>query len=102
MLLLVAALQNAGAQGLAEAEAEPGTSEAEERGSPAAGSCRGSSSRPAAAPADVQQAAAVHGAAQFWAGQHDFGADLAGGGGWRSWSGGAGGRSWSGAGSCCV
>ena len=25
----------------------------------------------------MQQAAAVHGAAQFWAGQRDFGADLA-------------------------
>jgi len=83
VLLLVAALRNAGAQGLAEVEAEAGS-----------GRKRVASRRvlpwqqqqqAAAAPADVQQAAAVHGAARFW---RRFG-DLAGER--RSWFG-AGGR----------
>ena len=99
MLLLVAALRNAGAQGLAEVEAEAGSGRKRVAGRRV---LPRQQQQAAAAPADVQQAAAVHGAAQFWAGQRDFGADLAGGGGRCSWSGGAGGRSWSGAGSCCV
>ena len=58
MLLLVAALWNADAQGLAEAEAEAGSGRKR-----VAGRRVLPRQQAAAAPADVQQAAAVHGAA---------------------------------------
>ena len=62
MLLLVAALRNAGAQGLAEVEAEAGSG----RKRVAGRRVLPRQQQAAAAPADVQQAAAVHEAARIW------------------------------------
>ena len=62
MLLLVAALRNASAQGLAEVEAEAGSG----RKRVAGRRVLRQQQQAAAAPADVQQAAAVHGAARIW------------------------------------
>ena len=81
MLLLVAALRNAGAQGLAEVEAEAGSG----RKRVAGRRVLPRQQQAAAAPADVQQAAAAHGAARFWRGFGDLAGER------RSWSG-AGGR----------
>ena len=63
MLLLVAALRNAGAQGLAEVEAEAGSGRKRVAGRRV---LPRQQQQAAAAPADVQQAAAVHGAARIW------------------------------------
>jgi len=65
VLLLVAALRNAGAQGLAEVEAEAGSGRKRVAGRRV---LPRQQQQAAAAPADVQQAAAVHGAARFWRG----------------------------------
>jgi len=82
VLLLVAALRNAGAQGLAEVEAEAGSGRKRVAGRRV---LPRQQQQAAAAPADVQQVAAVHGAARFWRGFGDLASE------WRSWSG-AGGR----------
>jgi len=82
VLLLVAALWNADAQGLAEAEAEAGSGRKRVAGRRV---LPRQQQQAAAAPADVQQAAAVHGAVRFWRGFGDLAGER------RSWSG-AGGR----------
>jgi len=82
VLLLVVALQNAGAQGLAEMEAEAGSGRKRVAGRRV---LPRQQQQAAAAPADVQQVAAVHGAARFWRGFGDLASER------RSWSG-AGGR----------
>jgi len=78
VLLLVAALRNADAQGLAEVEAEVGSGRKRVAGRRV---LPRQQQQAAAAPADVQQAAAVHGAARFWRGFGDLAGER------RSWSG---------------